>query len=192
MTRAAALTRLGLAAGPMLALLTSCAEAAPIAVAPGRVLPVYQGPAVALFDDGIEPQPANAGFEPGASQADNRLLRERTELGDCVVRARIVTVTSTQGEAGASWLIGLHALETLAGELPAGTDWTVRVSDGGAAAGVLRSLEGRLIDRPFIAFLREFSPAGGGGGRELHFHLAGEDGDQLGAVRTAALLAQVK
>jgi hypothetical protein len=26
----------------------------------------------------------------------------------------------------------------------------------------------------------------------LHFHLAGEDRDQLGAVRVAALLAQVK
>jgi hypothetical protein len=68
----------------------------------------------------------------------------------------------------------------------------LHVNGDAAAAGVLRSLSGRLVDRPFIVFLREFAPAQGGSGGELHFHLAGEDRDQLGAVRVAALLAQVK
>jgi hypothetical protein len=151
-----------------------------------------------LFDDGIDTQPPSAGFEPGASPVDSERLRERTQLGDCVARVRVVTITSTASEEGTSWQIGLHTLETLAGDSPVGTDWTLRVDDRGEAASALRVLGGRLIDRPFIAFLRQFARAqgesGGEGGREgeLHFHLAAEDQDQLGAVRVAALLAQVK
>ena len=183
--------RMKLAAGVLL-LLASCADATPVAVAPKRLLPPYQGPAIALFDDGIEPQPATAGFEPGASPVDSQILRERTQLGDCVARVRVVTVTSTEGEGGASWQIALHTLETLAGERPAEADWTLQVNDSGVAAGVLRALEGRLVDRPFIVFLREFAPSEARGERQLHFHLAGEDQDQLGAVRVAALLGQVR
>ena len=181
-----------LAAAPILLLLASCSDATPVAVEPIRPLPVYRGAAVGLFDDGIEPQPAIAGFEPGASPADSQILRERTELGDCVARVRVVTITSTRSEAGASWQIALHTLETLAGEGPPEADWSLRVNDNGAAAGVLRALEGRLVERTFIVFLREFAPSAAGERRELHFHLAGEDQDQLGAVRVAALLAQVR
>jgi hypothetical protein len=173
-------------------LLASCSEPIPVAIAPAAPLPAYGGPAVALFDDGIEPQPSSAGFEPGASPADSQMLRRRTELGDCVARVRIVTVTSTRSDAGASWQIALHTLENLAGDRPADADWTLRVSDDGTAAGVLRALEGRLVDRTFIVFLREFAPSEPGQGHQLHFHLAGEDQDQLGAVRVAALLAQVR
>ncbi len=101
------------AAVPMVWLLASCSEATPVAVAPIRPLPAYRGDAVGLFDDGIEPQPARAGLEPGASPADRRALRERTELGDSVGRVRVVTVTSTRGEEGAaSQQIELHTLET--------------------------------------------------------------------------------
>ena len=177
----------------MFLVLASCSDAPPVAVAPRHVLPAYQGPAVALFDDGIEPHPAIAGFEPGASPVDSQVLRDRTQLGDCVARVRVVTVTSTTStEGGASWQIALHTLETLAGERPIESDWTLHVNDDGAAAGVLRTLEGRLVDRPFIVFLREFAPSEGKGQRVVHFHLAGEDQDQLGAVRVAALLGQVK
>jgi hypothetical protein len=179
-------------AATLVLLLVSCSSATPVAVEPTHLLPAYRGAAVTLFDDGIDPQPASAGFEPGASPIDSELLRDRTQLGDCVARVRVVTVTSTEGEGGSSWQIALHALENLAGDRRAGTDWTLHVNGDAAAAGVLRSLSGRLVDRPFIVFLREFAPAQGGSGGELHFHLAGEDRDQLGAVRVAALLAQVK
>jgi hypothetical protein len=181
-----------LAAAPLLCLLASCSDAIPVAVEPGRPLPAYRGAAVGLFDDGIDPQPANAGFEPGAAPAETRMVRERTALGDWVGRVRVVTITSTRSGAGGTWQLALHTLETLAGEPLAETDWTLGGRDDGAAAGVMQALEGRLVDRTFIVFLREFAPSEAGERRELHFHLAGEDQDQLGAVRVAALLAQVK
>jgi hypothetical protein len=180
-----------LGAAPLL-LVLSCSSAIPVAVEPTHPRPAYRGPAVALFDDGIEPQPASAGFEPGDSPVDSALLRDRTQLADSVARVRVVTVTSTEAEGGANWQIGVHTLETLAGGTPAGTDWTLHVAGDAAAAGVLRALGGHLVQRPFILFLRTFAPARGDGGGALHFHLAGEDEDQLGAVRVAALLAQVK
>jgi hypothetical protein len=172
--------------------LASCASATLVPIEPKHPLPSYRGPAVTLFDDGIDVQPSSAGFEPGASPADSELLRQRTQLGDCVARVRVVTITSTQSEGGSSWQMGLHTLETLAGDSPVGADWTLRVADRGEAAGTLRVLGGRLIERPFIVFLRRFAGAQPGSEGELHFHLAAEDQDQLGAVRVAALLAQVK
>ncbi len=176
----------------MLVILASCSSATLVPVEPRRALPAYEGAAVGLFDDGIDAQPPSAGFGPGSSHEDSERLRERTELGDCVARVRVVTITSTQSEGGASWQVGLHTLETLAGNSPVGADWTLRVDDQGEAANTLRVLGGRLIERPFIVFVRQFARAAGGIGGELHFHLAAEEGDQLGAVRVAALLAQVK
>jgi hypothetical protein len=172
-------------------MLASCTTASLVPIEPPRPLPAYRGTVVTLFDDGIDTRPPSAGFEPGSSPEDSELVRERTQLGDCVARVRVVTVTSTQSEAGASWQIGLHTLETLAGSSPVGTDWTLRVDDRDEAASTLRVVGGRLIERPFIVFVRQFAPTSGGGG-ELHFHLAAEDRDQLGAVRVAALLAQLR
>jgi hypothetical protein len=173
-------------------LLASCGSSTLVPLEPRHPLPAYRGPALTLFDDGIDTQPPSAGFEPGASPADSERLRERTQLGDCVARVRVVTITSTVSEGGASWQIGLRTLETLAGDPSVGADWTLRVDDRGEAAGALRVLGGRLVDRPFIAFVRRFAREQGGSESELHFHLAAEDQDQLGAVRLAALLAQVR
>jgi hypothetical protein len=176
----------------ILVVLASCSSATLVPVEPQHALPAYEGAAIALFDDGIDTQPPSAGFEPGSSPVDSERLRERTQLGDCVARVRVVTITSTQSEGGASWQIGLHTLETLGGKSAALADWTLRVDDQGEAASTLRVLGGRLIERPFIVFIRRFARAAGGNEGELHFHLAADEGDQLGAVRVAALLAQVR
>lgn len=176
----------------LLLLLTSCSTASLVPIEPQRPLPPYRGTVVTLFDDGIDTRPPSAGFEPGSSPEDSELVRQRTQLGDCVARVRVVTVTSTQSEAGATWQIGLRAIETLAGAPPAGRDWTLRVDEHGEAASTLRVVGGRLVEKPFIAFIRQFAPAHGGQEGELHFHLAAEDDDQLGAVRVAALLAQLR
>jgi hypothetical protein len=176
----------------LLLLLASCSSASLVPIEPQRALPAYRGTVVTLFDDGIDTRPPSAGFEPGSSPEDSERVRERTQLGDFVARVRVVTVTSTQSEAGSSWQIGLHTLEPIAGTSPVETDWTLRVDDRGEAASTLRVVGGRLVERPFIVFIRQFAPARGGNESELHFHLAAEDDDQLGAVRVAALLAQLR
>jgi hypothetical protein len=176
-------------------LLSACGGGTPEARRADRQLPSYGGHAVELFDDAIEP--AGVGFqlgsqaEPGrnAPRGDN-LLRERTQVGDAVVRARVTTVTAKEEDRGRSWQLGLHTLERLGGTGPLEADFSLRVGASDEAAGIVRAFEARLIGTTFVAFVREFVRPGGE--PELHFHLAQDAKDEVDAVKAAVLLDQVR
>ncbi len=179
------------------ALLCICCDGAtPLPRTPGRVLPPYAGHSAELFDDSIEPTAVGYGgaYRETAPRNDT-LLRERTRSGDAVVRARVVTVTSSPEDDGHSWQIGLRPLETLAGSRPPQGDFTLRVEGQGPAAGIVRALEARLVGATFVVFVREFE-AGRTDGQDvdsqLHFHLGKDDDDEQGAVRQATLLGDVR
>jgi hypothetical protein len=176
---------LGLAAIALTALAASCAPAAPV-LRP-HALPAYAGREAALFDDGIDPQAVGYSLEPGVAPREDTLLRERTHLGDRVVRAQVVSITSTRNESGRTWQIGLHTIERLAGERAADPEFTLRMNSSAPGASVMRIFDGRLVGVPLMAFIREFEPTGGAGQSELHFHLASQDKDEVDAVRVAAL-----
>jgi hypothetical protein len=178
---------LGLAAIALTIVLASCSSAKPAAVVPTHVLPAYGGHEAALFDDGIDPQAVGYSLEPAVSPRQDTLLRERTRLGDRVVRAQVTSITSTRNESGPTWQIGLHTLERLAGEREADPDFTLHVKATAPGAKVMRVFDRRLIGLPLLAFMREFEPTNGDGPGELHFHLASQDKDELDAVRVAAL-----
>ncbi len=174
----------------------ACGGAAGTPEHPVRPLPPYAGHAVELFDDAIEPT-AIRGFQlsvpddPNANlpRSDN-LLRERTQVGDAVVRARVTTVTAKDEDRGRTWHLGLHTLQRLAGTGPLDSDFTLEVGMTGASSGIVRAFENRLIGQTFIAFVREFSrPANE---TELHFHLAPDAKDESDAVSAAALLDRVR
>ena len=94
----------------------------PSAVAP---LSPYAGHVTELFDDVIEPAAVGyQGADDGDSRKGDALLRERTQTGDAVVRARVVTVTSGPESQGDGWRIGLRTLETIAGKRPPEGDFT--------------------------------------------------------------------
>jgi len=169
-----------------LLLCVSCAATGPHPSAPSH-LPLYAGHARELFDDGVGAQALGWGVEPAVSPRERDLVRERTHLGDCVVRARVVSLTSAQSEAGPSWFIGLHTVEALAGERHLPDNFTVRIDARAPGSGVLRTLEGQIVGAPVVAFLREFPSAEGKSG-ELHFHLASDAKDEVDAVRVAALV----
>jgi hypothetical protein len=181
-------------AGLLLALFsTSCVareRAAPDVRGPPLSSRSYTADAFALFDDGIEPQAVGASLEP-AGPENGRLLRERTRLGDCVARVRVVTITSKLAQSKRSWQIGLHTIERLAGTCGA-SDFTLAIDAMSPGAGLLQAFDGRLVGTTLVAFLREFARTGGSGEGDLHFHLAGDDRDELHAVRVAALLGEVR
>jgi hypothetical protein len=153
-----------------------------------------------LFDDVIEP--AAVGYQgaiEGGSPRDDAMLRERTQTGDAVVRARVVTVTSGPESQGDGWRIGFRTLETIAGKRPPEGEFTFVVEGKAPAAGIVRMLEARLVGATFVVFVRTFGHAGEGvdpapdpGSAELHFHFAKDDKDELGAVREASLLGEVR
>jgi hypothetical protein len=159
---------------------------------PSRPLPSYAAHWTELFDDAIEPT-AVGGFQLGlptdsgrtTPRSDN-LLRERSQVGDAVVRARVTTVTSKEEDRGRSWQLGFHSLERLGGAGPLEADFALRVGPTDAAAGLVRAFETRLIGQTFIGFVREFIRPGGE--TELHFHLAPDTKDEVDAVTAAILL----
>jgi hypothetical protein len=164
-------------------------------------LPPYAGHATELFDDVIEP--AAVGYQGtilGGSPRDDAMLRERTQTGDAVVRARVVTVTSGPASDGDAWRIGLRTLETIAGKRPPDGEFTFVVEGKAPAAGIVRTLEARLIGATFVVFVRTFVHVDAGEAdraserrsAELHFHFAKDDKDELGAVREASLLGEVR
>jgi hypothetical protein len=169
-------------------LCASCAEATPATSAPpapAKVLDAYAGRATALFDDDIEPQALGYTYGGGRRSYDAGLLRERTRLGDRVVRARVVTVTSSDtGEAHVLHL-GLHAVEELVPRGSADPDFTLDITGAAGGAGALRDLEPLLAGHTVIAFLRAYADAGDR--PRVHFHLTRDAEGEADAVRKACV-----
>ncbi len=162
---------------------------------PGKTLPTYAGHATELFDDAIEPAAVGYELEEAPSSTpplSNNLLRKRAQVGDAVVRAHVTTVTSKDEDRGRSWQIGLHTVELVAGLSSFPTDFTVEINPSGAAVGILRAFEGRLIGKTFLVFVREFARPGAAGETELHFHLAADAKPDVAAAQAAAIMDQVR
>src|SRR5579883_55987 len=164
---------------------------------PQANFPPYNGHATDLFDDNIEPRAVDdnlsAGYDP---KADN-LVRERTQVADVVLRTKVMTVTEkTDDDGGRSWQVGMRSLDRVAGDHPPrdlGSDFVLRVDRTDPAAGIMRAFEANLVGKTFVAFLREFAaPQQGEGARDLHFHLARDDKDEIEAVKAAVALAEVQ
>ncbi|HEX3770878.1 MAG TPA: hypothetical protein VHV30_08450 [Polyangiaceae bacterium] len=148
----------------------------------------------------IEPAAVGyGGVEPLVSQRqqkDDALLRERTQTGDAVVRARVVTVTSEALGAETGWRLAFRPFETLVGKEPLEGDFSLFVASKSPAAGVVRMLDAKLMGSTFVVFVRAFAPdatqPGEALGAVLHYHFAKDDKDELGAVREAKLLGEVR
>jgi hypothetical protein len=173
--------------------LVSCGGGTPDARNPDRPLPPYVGHATELFDDGIDPTAVGFPGDPSGSPLGDNRVRERTQIGDAVVRARVRTVTSKVEDRGNSWQIGFHVVERLGGAGPLEADFTVPVLASDPAAGIVHAFEARLIGKTFIVFVREFSHAGSpqGDPGDLRFHVSGDTPDENKAVRAAVALEAV-
>ena len=161
-----------------------------IANAQAPMVESYAGASTALFDDGIEPEAVGYNLDPSPAPQGDAILRARTQRADCVLRVRVVTVTSKREDVGAHWGLGLVTLERLAGERCPAHDFTLDVADGAAGSSILRTFEGRLVGVNLVAFVRQFR--GAGGEATFHFHMAPEGKEELNAVRVAALLGEVR
>lgn len=170
----------------------ACAGGTPDAQNPDRPLPTYDSHSAELFDDAIEPTAMGypSDTSVGRPMGDTR-LRERSQVGDAVVRAKVTTVTSKAEDRGRSWQMGLRTTEHLAGSGPLPKDFLLSVDPTDPAAGILRGFEARLIGSSFVAFVREFRRAGAPGDSDLHFHLAADSPEEIQAVKAALVSDEV-
>jgi hypothetical protein len=161
---------------------------------PDRPLPPYNGHATELFDDAIEPNAVGYPMEAGGNPLSDNRVRERTQVGDAVVRVRVTTVTSKQEDRGRSWQLGFHTVERLGGSGPLEKDFTLSVAPSDPASGIVHGFEARLIGTQFVAFVREFARPGAPQGEpgDLRFHLAADTPEELKAVKNAQLAEQTR
>lgn len=158
-----------------------------------RPLPPYTGHALELFDDSIEGRAVGYELDHGSPPPMNdNLFRERAQVGDAVVRARVTTVTSKEEDRGRSWQIGLHTIEKLGGSGPLDPDFTLQVVSNGPSAGIMRALGPQMIGTTFVAFVREFArPDAAPEESDLHFHLAQDSRATAAAVHSAFAVDKV-
>src|SRR4051812_43851630 len=115
-----------------------------------RPLPAYAGHATELFDDAIEPKAVGLELDQTSTPRGDPLLRERAQLSDVVVRARVSTVTGKVEGVDTTYQIGFRVLETLGGKHPVGEEFNVRFAKGSPSSGILKSFEGRLVGKSMV------------------------------------------
>lgn len=154
--------------------------------------PPYTERDAQLFDDGVEARALGLEIS-GSSAKDDRLLSDRVEASDGVVRARVVTVTSKAEDSGTALQLSLHAVETVAGKHAPSGDFTLLASPRSPAAGLLGASEGRIVGMTFVVFVRGFAPANPAESDSvLHFHIARDDKDEQDKVRAAYSLGTLR
>ncbi len=157
---------------------------------PSRPLAPYAGRQADLFDDTIEPAAVGLDFDRGYSPRLDKVLRERAQVGDAVLRVRVSTVTAKTDGPDSTYQLGLHTVEKLAGKHPPPTDFTVQINKASESHGIMKNFESRLVGYAFVAFVREFAHPSGD--REVHFHLAPDTKEVKAAVGDAMIMGELK
>ena len=158
--------------------------------ADGRPLPAYAGRATELFDDAIEPKAVGLELDQTSTPRGDPLFRERAQVSDVVVRARVSTVTGKAEGVDTTYQIGFRVLETLGGKHPVGEEFNVRFAKGSPSSGILKSFEGRLVGKSMVVFVRTFVRPDAD--QELHLHAAADTKDVVDAVKQAVALDELK
>jgi hypothetical protein len=167
----------------------ACGGTSPGAQTPSRPLPAYSGHATELFDDAIEPKAVGLELEQTISAKSDPRFRERSQVSDVVVRARVSTVTGKVEGVDTSYQVGFRVLSTLAGKHPVGEEFSVHFDKNSPSSGILKSFEGRLVGKTMVVFVRAFVRPDAD--QELHVHAAADNKDVTDAVREAVILEEL-
>jgi hypothetical protein len=153
---------------------------------PSRPLVPYDAHEQTLFDDAIDPTAVGLVVDdPSPNPQVDRVLRERVQVGDGVVRGRVRTVTMKKDERGGHDLrfeLALHVTETLAGHVP--EDVNVRLSRTSPSAAIVESMGAQLADKTFVVFLRAFADPNGK--PRFYAHFSADSKDVVAAVKAAS------
>jgi hypothetical protein len=155
-----------------------------------RKLPAYSGDVADQFDDVIEPHAVGLELENFADPKNDLQLRARAQSADVALRARVTTVTGESSAGSRAYQITFASVERLAGKHPVGDSFTVHVDKSSPSLGIVKSMEGQLVGKVLVIFLKAFARPDGD--RDLHFHASADGADTAAAVREAVILDEVK
>jgi hypothetical protein len=162
----------------------------PDANGPTRPLPPWEGHQAELFDDAIDPRAVGLNLDEGRTPQTDAAVRERTQVGDAVVRARVDTITQRRTGDDVEYQLGLRTIEKLGGEHAPPEEFVVPIGKSSPSAGIVRSLDARLGGKTFVVFVREFK--GPDGEPRFYAHFAADTKDVIAAVKDAMALSEFK
>ncbi|WP_437929203.1 cobalamin ABC transporter substrate-binding protein [Sorangium sp. So ce291] len=158
-------------------------------VDPYSGLSAWEGHAVEVFDDNIEP--AAVGFSlDGPSPRSDPFLRERAQTADVVTRVRVSTVTVDSIGEQSSYHLGVQTADApLTTPRVQDRSFELHIRPTSRAFGVAKAVDARLRGLTFIAFIRRF--AGEAGEPEFHWHLSPDTAEVAAAVKEAVVLGEL-
>ena len=186
--RTSAMARASLLFAPLAVALAACGPATPSAHAPdgARLETPWAGRLADLFADAIDPAAVGLAMLPASPRSDP-YLRDRTQSADVITRARVSTATSDHVGEQVHYHLTLVPFDAPMGVHEAAEHYELQIAPGSPAYGIAKAMEGRLVGRSFIAFLRTFR---GQDEPVLHWHLAPDLPETAAAVREASALSE--
>ena len=157
---------------------------------PSRNLPAYSGHDVELFDDGIDPKAVGLDYDGALDPRLDTKFRERAQIADAVLRAKVDTVTVRGEGPSARYDLAFKTLEKLSGENPPQGDFTLHIEEANPSSGIVRTMQTTLGGKSFVTFVREFKRADGDA--EWHFHLSPDTKEAVSAARDAMTTYEMK
>jgi len=166
-----------------------CGGSESSANSPSRALSAATKHDADLFDDAIEPKAVGLDYDQALDPRIDSKFRERAQVADGIVRARIETVTARGEGTEARYDLAFRSVEKLAGQPPK-DDFTLHIEGDNPSSGIVRSMQTTLGGKTFVVFMREFKRADGE--PEWHFHMSPDTKEVAGAARDATTLAQMQ
>jgi hypothetical protein len=157
---------------------------------PSRPLPAYTGHDVELFDDGIDPKAVGLDYDGALDPRLDTKFRERAQISDAVLRAKVDTVTVRGEGPAARYDIAFKTIEKLNGENAPPADFTLHIEEANPSSGIVRTMQTTLGGKGFVTFVREFKRADGEA--EWHFHLSADTKEAVSAARDAFTAYEMK
>jgi hypothetical protein len=155
----------------------------------GAQLPPLTPEDAQIFDDAIDPHAVGLELEYGNPRTDPK-VRARARACDIILRARVQTVTGEASGGVRSYHLTFRSVERLGGKRPVGDEFTVHVDGTSPSLGIVRSMEGQLVGKSFVLFLKAFGQPDGE--RDLRFHASADEPDVIAAVKNAVLLDELR
>jgi hypothetical protein len=183
-----ALAALGLAGG-LAGGTAGCGPDEPAKSASTAGLPRWEGHALQVFDDNIEPAAVGLSLDGPGPRGDAH-LRERAQTADVVARVKVMTVTVDSAGEQQTYHLGVRVgIPTLAEAKVSDLNFELSIKHGSGAYGIARSFDARLRERTFVGFIKRYGTDDGE--TVVHWHLAPDTAEVVAAVKEAVALREL-
>jgi len=170
------------------ALLPGCSSRGQGAALDLDKLPPYEGAAVELFNDHIEPAAFGLSMAQLNLQFDQK-FRERIQTADTVASVRVTTVTVSKADAKASFSLQFEAVKEHKGALEEDLREQRITERSSQAYSIISTIQGKARGQSVVGLWKRFREQNRA---TVHFYFAPDTADTLKAIQDALALGALK